>query len=209
MKPRILLVDDEPNVTHWLRVGLRKEPWELLTADSGEEGLEIVKTNDIHVVVSDERMPGMSGSEFLSEVRRLHPSTMRIILTGQASLEATMRAINEGEIYRFLCKPCSTDELGLAIRHALDHRRLLATAARLLKTTKQQSDLLERLETQTPGITQIERDEDGAYVIETEDDALLDGPEGAEELMQRALAEVERAETRLRSGIEDESSGSR
>src|ERR1700729_1143847 len=92
----ILFVDDEHHVTDGLFRVMRCLPVELLSATSAASALEILKTVHVDVVVSDEQMPGMSGSAFLAQVRRQYPHTIRIILSGQASLEAAVRAINEG-----------------------------------------------------------------------------------------------------------------
>lgn len=119
---KVLLVDDEPEVTRSLRRGLRKEPWDIVTADSAEEALERLAESPFDVVVSDERMPGMQGSDLLSHVRTAHPSAIRIILSGQASVEAAVKAINSAEVYRFLVKPCPSEEVVLTIIEAL-HKR--------------------------------------------------------------------------------------
>jgi response regulator RpfG family c-di-GMP phosphodiesterase len=105
------LVDDEPLITTTLKRVLRKEPYDICTANSGAEALQILARKPVDVIVSDERMPGMSGSEFLAVARQQYPDTARIILTGQANLEAAIRAINEGAICRFLTKPCKEDDL--------------------------------------------------------------------------------------------------
>ena len=84
MTTRVLFVDDEPDLTESVRCALRKEPYEILTANSAQEALGILETTEIDVVVSDEGMPEMRGSEFLSIVRRDYPETIRMILTGQA-----------------------------------------------------------------------------------------------------------------------------
>ena len=122
MKPKILLVDDEPNITQALTKRLRHEDYEILSAPSAEEALQILAREPIDVVVADEQMPGMSGSELLAVVSREYPDTVRIILTGQANLEAAVRAINEGQIYRFLEKPCAAEELAAIIRQAVQQR---------------------------------------------------------------------------------------
>ena len=119
VRRRVLFVDDEVRVTQNLRALLRKLPLEIHTAASAEEGLSFLADTPVDIVVSDERMPGMPGSKFLAEVRRRHPDTMRIILTGQASLEATIEAINEGGIFRFLSKPCETNELIATLEEAV------------------------------------------------------------------------------------------
>ena len=100
--PVVLLLDDEPNVTAGLKRALHSEPWKILTAATTGGAFDILSREAVDVVVSDERMPGMSGSQFLSEVRKKYPHTIRMILSGQADLEAAVRAINEGEVYRFL-----------------------------------------------------------------------------------------------------------
>jgi EAL domain-containing protein (putative c-di-GMP-specific phosphodiesterase class I) len=123
------LVDDEPEVTSAMQAALRKEPFKIECTDSGEKALDMLARQAFDVVVSDERMPSMSGSRLLSIVRQEHPDIVRIILSGQASFEAALRAINGAEIYRFLMKPCPPEEIGLTIREALaarDERRRFA-----------------------------------------------------------------------------------
>ena len=101
----ILFVDDDPIVLATLNYCLRNTGYEVLTADGGIQALEIMETNKIKVIVSDEQMEGMSGSELLAEVRRRFPHTLRILLSGHITPEMAMRAVNEGGIYRFLAKP--------------------------------------------------------------------------------------------------------
>jgi len=165
-KNRILFVDDEPNVTSALKRALRREPYEILSAISAKEGLEILARDPIDVVVSDEKMPGMSGSAFLGEICRKYPDTIRIMLTGQASLEAAIRAINEGEVYRFFTKPCNDADLAVTIRHALQQRDLVRQSRRLLRVCQEQAIALEELERQNPGLTRLETDKSGAIIVE-------------------------------------------
>jgi DNA-binding NtrC family response regulator len=122
MKPRILLVDDDPHVTAGLQRSLRKEPYEIFTAHSADEALQLLEQQPVDVIVSDEKMPGMSGSELLARVHQSYPDIVRIILSGQASIEAALRAINEAEVYRFLTKPCNSADLTGAIEHGLEWR---------------------------------------------------------------------------------------
>ena len=132
-KSKLLLVDDEPNLTSALVRSLDRTQFEIFTADSAQQGLMILAGNDIDVVVSDERMPGMTGSQFLSEVRKKWPNTIRMILSGQADLEAAVRAINEGEVYRFLLKPCHPKELQMTILQGLQHKKLVMQSRKLLQ----------------------------------------------------------------------------
>ncbi len=117
--PTVLLVDDEADVTEALRIAMRSEPFTVLTATSAEEGLSILRRRPVDVVVSDERMPGLTGAAFLTIVRSEFPSVRRIVLSGQASVEATIAAVNEARVFRFLTKPCPTDTLVACIVEAL------------------------------------------------------------------------------------------
>lgn len=162
----ILFVDDEPNVTQALRRALGQEPYEILTANSATEALDIMADQTVDVVVSDERMPGMCGSVFLGMVRESWPDTVRIILSGQAELEDVARAVNKGEIYRFCLKPINTLDLGVTIRQALQQRRLLQQTRRLLREFQENSTLADELDRLQPGITQVETDADGAIALD-------------------------------------------
>ncbi len=183
-KSKLLLVDDEPNLTSALVRSLDRRQFEIFTADSAQQGLMILAGNDIDVVVSDERMPGMTGSQFLAEVRKQWPNTIRMILSGQADLEAAVRAINEGEVYRFLLKPCHPKELQMTILQGLQHKKLVAQSRRLLQEHQKQQNLLDALEKDNPGITKIDLDEDGAITLE-------DDP-GSNEDVQSLLDDLEK-----------------
>lgn len=119
---RVLLVDDEPSVTRGLQLALNGEPYSIVCADSGPRALELMRAGEFDVVVSDEQMPGMSGAELLEVVRREHPEVGRIMLSGHAGLDAVVRTINTGEIFRFLFKPCPADQVARTIREALARR---------------------------------------------------------------------------------------
>jgi two-component system, probable response regulator PhcQ len=184
-KSKLLLVDDEPNLTSALVRSLDRSQFDIFTADSAQKALLILAGNDIDVVVSDERMPGMTGSQLLTEVRKKWPNTIRMILSGQADLEAAVRAINEGEVYRFLLKPCHPKELQLTIQQGLQHKKLVAQSRKLLQEHMKTMNLLEALEKDNPGITKIELDEDGAIMME-------DDVPGAHEDVQSLLNDLER-----------------
>jgi len=124
MHDTVLLVDDEHHVLTSLTRILADELFEVVCAGSGEEALKLMETTPVKVVVSDERMVGMQGSELLTKIKELYPHTQRILLTGHASEEATMKAVNQGEIYRFFTKPWDEDELKSAIRSAIDKYNL-------------------------------------------------------------------------------------
>lgn len=165
MQDALLIVDDEPNVIVSLKRALIDEPYEIFSANSGADGLNILKQHRIKVIISDERMPVMSGAEFLAAVKEQFPDTIRMMLTGHASIEAAMKAVNSGEIYRFFSKPWSDIELKLAIRSALDKYNLEEENKRLLKIVKRQAMDLKLLEKKYPGITKLEKDEQGNLVL--------------------------------------------
>lgn len=181
MDGTVLFVDDEPHFTSALQRALRHEPYRILTANSAVQALNILDRESVDVVVSDERMPGMSGSEFLAVVRRRHPRTVRILLTGYATLEAAVRAINEGEIYRFLTKPCQAKDLSDIIRQALAIRREMrkvSTSDPATAPVPNPQGVLTELERHYPGITRIKMDETGAIIID-DVDLGLDKPSGS------------------------------
>jgi DNA-binding NtrC family response regulator len=117
-KARILFVDDEKRVLNSMRALFRREH-ELFLAIGGAEALQLAKENDIDVIVTDQRMPGMTGVEVLANMKRNSPRTVRILLTGYADPNAIEASINEGEVFRFLSKPCPPallrETLGLAV----------------------------------------------------------------------------------------------
>jgi response regulator RpfG family c-di-GMP phosphodiesterase len=132
---RILLVDDEPLVLEGIQRSLHKRV-ELQTATSGLEALRLIaEEGPFALVISDMRMPGMSGTQFLTKVREQNPDMVRMILSGQADLHATIDAVNEGHIYRFLSKPCAGDQLLSAIEDGLKQHRLVTAEKILLEQT--------------------------------------------------------------------------
>jgi DNA-binding NtrC family response regulator len=170
MEHKVLIVDDEPTITDLLKDALANEPYDILSAASAEEALPILDREQVDVVISDEKMPGMSGSEFLAIVRQEYPDTVRMILTGHASLESAIRAINEGEIYRFFTKPCNVFDLAITIHQAIKYNDLMKESKRLLKMLNRQSAYIEALEKQYPGITKVRRDANGGIIIDDEID---------------------------------------
>ena len=124
-KATVLCVDDEGNVLQALKRVLRGEPYEVLTALSGEEALGILESKEPAVVISDHRMPGMSGVEFLARVRERWPDSFRIMLTGYGDMKTITSAVNLGEIHRFLTKPWNPDDVKLAVNQGAERHLLL------------------------------------------------------------------------------------
>jgi len=178
MAYKVLLVDDEPNVLSALRRSLRKEDFEIHTATSGEEALEMLQNEKIDVVVSDQDMPGMTGTKLLARVKDKYPDTVRFMLTGKATLEVAVEAINEGAISRFLMKPCNITDLVVTIKQALQHKELMGKAMKLVNKVETQEQVLKEVEKKFPGITNVKRDVYGRVV-------LPDTPEDYESLIEQ------------------------
>jgi len=135
MSDRVLFVDDDPNILAAVARQMRRV-FSIETALGGEAALEILRASGpFAVVVADMRMPGIDGVALLKEVRALSPKTIRIMLTGNADQRTAMDAVNHGEIFRFLTKPCPTDTLAQALQDALGQYRLLVAEAELLEKT--------------------------------------------------------------------------
>ena len=127
-RPSILFVDDEERVVNQLRMIFRQH-YEVHTATSGAEGLAILQRTPVDVVVSDQRMPGMTGIEFLTQVCRLRPAAMRLLLTGYSDLAAIVDSVNEGEVYRFINKPWDHTEIQEIIASAVAAGKAAQVAA--------------------------------------------------------------------------------
>ena len=121
----VLCVDDELNVLNSLKRLLRREPFRLLTARGGEEALALLAKEEVHLIISDYRMPEMTGTQFLSEVATRYPDTVRVVLSGYADAAAIVAAINQGHIARFLAKPWDDEELKANLKSCLDQHDLI------------------------------------------------------------------------------------
>jgi len=149
---KILCVDDERNVLKALvRLFAFEEGYEIFTAESGEEGLDILEEEkDIQLVVSDYRMPGMNGVDFLAKVCELYPDTVRMVLSGYADTAAVVEAINLGQIFKFIPKPWNDDELkatfGMALQHQTLQRQNVQLNAELQNKNRELEETNENLE---------------------------------------------------------------
>jgi DNA-binding NtrC family response regulator len=130
----ILFVDDEKNILTSLRRGMMDEPYNLLFAESGKEALEILEKNEVHVIVTDMRMPEMSGLQLLKIVKEKYPHIVRLVLSGYTQVSTLLTAINQGEIFRFITKPWKLeDEFKSVIVQAIDYYNLHIERDRLAK----------------------------------------------------------------------------
>ncbi len=141
----VLCVDDEVNILHSLKRLLRKESYRVLTASSGADGLKVLKENDVQVVISDQRMPEMSGTEFLAKVKENHPDAIRIVLTGYTEVDSITAAINKGHIYKFILKPWNDQNLKLEIKQGVEQYDLVQSNKRLHEEVMQRNEELKRI----------------------------------------------------------------
>ncbi len=133
----LLLVDDEPNILSALQRALRRDGYRILACEDPLLGLDLLSREKVDVILADQRMPGMSGVEFLRRAKETHPETMRIVLSGYADLQFITDAINEGAIYKFLSKPWDDTQLRAQIREAFQHKEVADENLRLTEALRE------------------------------------------------------------------------
>ncbi len=144
----LLLVDDEENILSSLRRLLRRDGYTILTATGGLAALELLATHPVDVIISDQRMPGMTGVEFLRKAKDMHPDSVRLMLSGYSDLQSVTDAINEGAIYKFLSKPWDDAMLRANIEEAFRRKLLADDNRRLSSELKDANEALARINTQ-------------------------------------------------------------
>ncbi|QVW22315.1 response regulator [Pseudomonas hormoni] len=144
-KPKVLLVDDEEPILNSLRRLLRGQPYEVLLATSGAQALEIMAQQPVDLVMSDARMPNMDGATLLAHIHKLYPDTVRIMLTGYADPSAIIKAINDGQIHRYISKPWHDEEMLLILRQSLAYQHSERERLRLVQETWDQNQELKLL----------------------------------------------------------------
>jgi len=174
---RIMIVDDEDNILHALRrILLKDKVWDIVTCNSPNEALEIANTSDFELFISDYRMPGMNGVEFLVSTKQNNPHAMRLILSGATDFEGLVEAINDAEIYRFINKPVQANELISIVKQALQFQSLEQENRQLANQVRHQQNELDRREfalkklaEKHPLITAVNWGADGSIVLNEED----------------------------------------
>ncbi|MBT8374282.1 MAG: response regulator [Deltaproteobacteria bacterium] len=141
----LLCVDDEKNILQSLKRLLRKEGYRIFTASGGKEGLKILEENDVQMVISDQRMPEMSGTEFLAALKTKYPDILRIILSGYTCVDSITESINQGHIYKFLLKPWNDQNLKLEIKQAFQQYDLIQANKKLDEKVIQQNNELKEI----------------------------------------------------------------
>ncbi len=174
---RLMIVDDEENILHSLKRNLSKQKeWDIVTCNDPLEAIEIANTSRFDLFLSDYRMPGMNGVEFLVETKKINQNAMRIILSGATDFNGLMDAINKAEIYRFISKPVDANELIQTISHALQFYEILKENRILAaKVRAQESELsrralaLKKLAKEHPLIAQVNWGDDGSIILDEDD----------------------------------------
>ena len=173
---RIMLVDDEENILRALRRVLAADDWEIETYTQPADALRRAQVANFDLFLSDYRMPGMDGVQFLEQARQLQPEAMRIVLSGQADLDGVLGAINRAAIFRFISKPWQDSELKLIVQQALDYRAMLIENRRLADLVRrqreeldQQKSALEHLAAQHPELTRVNWGPDGSILLDDDE----------------------------------------
>lgn len=146
MEPRrhpFLIVDDESGMLESMRHMFRRS-YDVHTALSASDGVKILENHEVHVILSDQRMPGTSGDEFLARAREIQPDAIRLLYTGYADIQAVISAVNRGGIFRYILKPCEPDELAAVVKQAIDQYELLTERKTLIAELEQTNARLTR-----------------------------------------------------------------
>lgn len=141
----VLCVDDEINILNALKRLFRKEGYRLLTTSSGADALKLLRDNTVHMIISDQRMPEMSGTELMAKVKVLYPDLIRVILTGYTDVDSITKSINQGNIYKFFLKPWNDQSLVLEIRQALEQYDLVQANKALHQKVLEQNEAFRQI----------------------------------------------------------------
>lgn len=166
--PRILIVDDNQDVLASLRRTLRRCDFDLTCVDNPRDAIALLEEQHFDLLLSDLDMPLIDGHEVMAKARALQPTMIRVFITGAGSLDAAVRAINEGEVHRFVRKPFEAEGLRQLVRDALDRKFELDMATEAGARARRRRQLHEQLEAEHPGITEVSLSEDGTYVVDLE-----------------------------------------
>ena len=141
-KAKLLIVDDEALIRKALGRVLRAEPVEVLEAENAAEALKLLATEPVALVITDYRMPGMDGLDFLRLVRERYPDTIRIMLTGHGDMSTAVQAINQGDVFRFFTKPWDQEELLHSVQQALKLQHMRLSNRQLIRDLEEQLEHL-------------------------------------------------------------------
>jgi response regulator RpfG family c-di-GMP phosphodiesterase len=173
--PRALIVcvDDDRDVLLAITRTLRTLPVDVVATDSPRDALDMVALKDVAVIISDYEMPTMNGVELVAAAKRLRPETVRMLVTGHRTYDTAVDGINQGEVFRYIGKPFMPVELRAAVTEAVaKHQELTRSSSELERATRRER-LTADLELEHPGLTKIERERDGSYLVPLPDLAQL------------------------------------
>jgi DNA-binding NtrC family response regulator len=160
------LVDDDKDVLAALRRALWNQQYHVLAVEDPREAKRLLESEDIDAILSDIDMPELNGLDLMRIARDVRPSAVRILVTGRGTIESATRAINDGEVHRFVHKPFDAVKLRLLVKEALERKTELAIATQAGQRVERRRLLFEQLEEEHPGITRVPRDSDGAYLLD-------------------------------------------
>jgi DNA-binding NtrC family response regulator len=163
-KHTILVVDDDEFIIKNIQRMLSGENHNVITASNGQEGLDILKKQQVSMVISEYKIPLMNGLEFLEKVRIIYPGILTVMMTDHADIELVIKAINEAGIYKFFLKPWDDIVFKNTIKKTLESLQVIKERDVLIRKVKTHEVTLKDLEKRYPGITKVERDEDG-YIL--------------------------------------------
>jgi len=182
----LLLVDDEPNILKALKRLLRRDGYTILLADGGAEALQLLEREAVNVIVSDHRMPIMTGIEFLAQVKQKYPDITRIVLSGFSDLDTITEAINEGNIYKFLAKPWDDTQIRTTIKEAFEQNELRIENSRLTEELKKANAGLIQQNVETSSLLEqvVNHNSDGIIVIDGDRKVIFSNPSALSLLME-------------------------
>ena len=163
-KYTILVVDDEELFIEYIQRVISDENYNVITAASAQEGLDILEKQQVSMVISEYEIPLMNGLEFLEKVRIIYPNILTVMVTDHADIDLAIKAINEAGVYKFLLKPLDDIDFKNLIKKTLESLQVIKERDVLIRKVKTHESTLKDLEKRYPGITKVERDEDG-YIL--------------------------------------------
>ena len=173
--PLVVCVDDDAAVAKALARWMKRERLHPLATTEPQQALAWILENDVAVLVSDYHMPVMNGVELAAQVRRLRPGTVRILLTGNPTVDTAMAGINEGGVFRFVTKPVDESSLISTVREAIEQHEVLVRTAAQREQAQQRARTIADLEAMYPTLTTTSRSVDGAYIVRRQPASVLEG----------------------------------
>ncbi|MBU0549156.1 MAG: response regulator [Candidatus Omnitrophica bacterium] len=169
-KHSIFILDDEENIINALTRLLRGPEREIFTAGTaGEAWARLKEIGGADLIISDNRLPDISGIDFLVKVRQLYPDTIRILITGYPGLDSAIEAINKGQVYRYIPKPWENEELKLIVKQAFDYYDVMKDNRVLLRLARKQAQVLIEMQKKYPQVSRADINKTGLYIIDEQE----------------------------------------